>query len=122
MLFSGCAEQKTNLSIVRYIGLFDVALQYKYLYNKHSFKEKTMFTFQSVLDNAVKGAKSSLSYVQDKEVRTNLETVIDANADFANVIYQTNLTFAKLVVEKMGTSELTKPFADAAKKFVAEVK
>ena len=81
-----------------------------------------MFTFQSVLDNAVKSAKGTLSYVQDKEVRTNLETVIDANADFANVIYHTNLTFAKLVVEKMGTSELTKPFADAAKKFVAEVK
>jgi hypothetical protein len=81
-----------------------------------------MFTFQSVLDNAVKGAKSTLSYVEDKEVRTNLETVIDANADFATTIYQTNLTFAKLVVEKMGTSELTKPFADAAKKFVAEVK
>ena len=81
-----------------------------------------MFTFQSVLDNTVKGAKSTLSYVQDKEVRTNLEAVIDANADFANTIYQTNLTLAKLVVEKMGTSELTKPFADAAKKFVADIK
>jgi hypothetical protein len=81
-----------------------------------------MFTFQSVLDQTVKGAKSTLSYVQDKEVRTNLEAVIDANAGFARTIYDTNLTLAKLVIEKMGDSEYTKPFADAAKKFVAETK
>jgi len=81
-----------------------------------------MFTFQSVLDQTVKGAKSTLSYVQDKEVRTNLEAVIDANAEFATTIYQTNLELAKLVVEKMGSNEYTKSFADVAKKFVAEVK
>lgn len=81
-----------------------------------------MFTFQSTLDQIVKGAKTTLSYVQDKEVRTNLEAVIDANAEFATTIYQTNLELAKLVVEKMGSSEYTKQFADVAKKFVAEVK
>jgi len=81
-----------------------------------------MFTFQSVVDQAVKGSKSTLAYVQDKELRTHLEAVVDANADFATTIYKTNLELAKLVVEKMGSSEYTKSFADVAKKFVADIK
>lgn len=81
-----------------------------------------MFTFQTMVDTAVKGAKGSLTYVQDKDLRTQLEAVVDANADFATAVYKTNLELAKLVVEKMGTSEYTKPFADVAKKFVAETK
>lgn len=81
-----------------------------------------MFTFDTVVDTAVKGAKSSLAYVQDKDVRDTLESVIDANANFAHTMYDANLEMAKLVVEKFNTNVYTKPFAEAAKKFTAEAK
>ena len=81
-----------------------------------------MFTFDTVIDTAVKGAKSTLSHVQDKDVRKSLETVVDANAKFAQTVYDANLELAKLVVEKFSTNAYTKPFAEAAKKFTAEAK
>ena len=81
-----------------------------------------MFTFQSTLDQVVKGSKQALSYVQDKSLRSNLESVVDAQAEFATTIFNTNMDLAKLVVEQLGTSEYTKSFADVAKKAVAGVK
>lgn len=81
-----------------------------------------MFTFQTTLDQVVKGAKGSLAYVQDKDVRKNLETVVDAQAEFAKTMWNTNLEIAKLVVEQLGSNEYTKPMAEVAKKFTAEVK
>jgi hypothetical protein len=81
-----------------------------------------MFTFQSTLDQVVKGSKQALSYVQDKNLRSNLESVVDAQAEFATTIFNTNMDLAKLVVEQLGTNEYTKSFADVAKKAVAGVK
>jgi hypothetical protein len=81
-----------------------------------------MFTFQSTLDQVVKGSKQVLSYVQDKGLRSNLESVVDAQAEFATTLFNTNLDLAKMVVEQLGTSEYTKQFAEVAKKAVAEVK
>jgi hypothetical protein len=81
-----------------------------------------MFTFQSTLDQVVKGSKQALSYVQDKNLRSNLEAVVDAQAEFATTVFNTNLDLAKMVVEQLGKYEYTKPLADVAKKAVAEVK
>lgn len=81
-----------------------------------------MFTFQSTLDQVVKGSKQALSYVQDKSLRANLESVVDAQAEFATTLFNTNVDLAKLVIEQLGTNEYTKSFADVAKKAVAEVK
>jgi isopropylmalate/homocitrate/citramalate synthase len=81
-----------------------------------------MFTFQSTLDQVVKGSKQVLSYVQDKGLRSNLESVVDAQAEFATTLFHTNLDLAKMVVEQLGTNEYTKPLAEVAKKAVAEVK
>ena len=81
-----------------------------------------MFTFQSTLDQVVKGSKQALSYVQDKGLRSNLESVVDAQAEFATTLFNSGLDFAKLVVEQLNTNEYTKPLADIAKKAVAEVK
>lgn len=78
-----------------------------------------MFTFQSVLDNAVKTTKSTLSYVEDKGLRASLENVVDANANFAKTIYENTLEISKQVVEKMGANDYTKQFSELAKKFKA---
>ena len=81
-----------------------------------------MFTFQSTLDQVVKGSKTALSYVQDKGLRSSLENVVDAQAEFATTLFNTNLDLAKMVVEQLGKHEYTKPLAEVAKKAVAEVK
>ena len=80
-------------------------------------KENKMFTFQSVLDNAVKTTKGTLSYVEDKGLRSSLENVVDANANFAKTIYENTLEISKQVVEKMGANDYTKQFANFAKTF-----
>ena len=81
-----------------------------------------MFTFQNTLDHAVKGSKQVLSYVQDKDLRSSLENVVDAQAEFATTLFNTNLDLAKMVIEQLNTNEYTKPLAEVAKKAVAEVK
>ena len=81
-----------------------------------------MFTFQSTLDQAVKNSKSALSYVQDKGLRASLENVVDAQAEFATSVFNTTLDLAKMVIEHASSYEYAKPFADIAKKAVAEVK
>jgi hypothetical protein len=81
-----------------------------------------MFTFQSTLDQVVKGSKQALSYVQDKNLRSSLEDVVDAQAEFATTVFNSSLDVARQVIEKASDSVYTKPFADAAKKAMAEVK
>lgn len=81
-----------------------------------------MFAFQTALDQVVKGSKSTLTYVQDKDIRKSIENIIDINADFAKNVYETNLAIAQMVVEKLEVSELTKPWAEIAKKFQPEAK
>lgn len=81
-----------------------------------------MFTFQTALDQVVKGSKSTLTYVQDKDVRKSIENVIDMNADFAKSVFDYNIELAQLVVEKLGSNEITKPWVDFAKKFQPETK
>ena len=81
-----------------------------------------MFTFKSYLDNAVKGSKTALNYVSDKDLRSSLESIVDAQAEFAQSLFDSSLEIAKIVVEKSSESVYTKPFADVAKKAMAEVK
>ena len=81
-----------------------------------------MFTFQSTLDQVVKVSKTALSYIQDKGLRSNLESVVDAQAEFATTLFNTNLDLAKMVIEQLNANEYTKSFAEVAKKAVAEVK
>jgi hypothetical protein len=58
-----------------------------------------MFNFKSVLDQVAQASKSPLTFVEDKGVRANLETLVDANVDFVKTVYDTNLELAKQVVE-----------------------
>jgi hypothetical protein len=58
-----------------------------------------MFNFKSVLDQVVTASKTPLTFVEDKAVRANLETLVDSYADFTKTVYDTNLELAKQVVE-----------------------
>lgn len=58
-----------------------------------------MFNFKSVIDQVVSATKQPLTFVEDKAVRANLETLVDANAQFVKTVYDTNLELAKQVVE-----------------------
>ena len=70
-----------------------------------------MFNFKSVLDQAVTASKTPLTFVEDKAIRTNLETLVDSYADFTKTVYETNLELAKQVVQTTKSIDYTKFFA-----------
>jgi len=67
-----------------------------------------MFNFNSVVDQVVTASKTPLTFVEDKAVRTNLETLVDSYADFTKTVYKTNLELAKQVVESTKSVDFTK--------------
>jgi ribosomal protein S17E len=69
-----------------------------------------MFNFKSVLDQVVTASKTPLTYVEDKAIRANLETLVDSYADFTKTVYETNLELAKQVVESTTKQDFAKQF------------
>ena len=78
--------------------------------NKGKYK---MFNFKSTVDAVAKATKQPLTYVEDKAIRANLETLVEAQADFVKTVYDTNLELAKQVVETTKSYDYTKFFAVA---------
>jgi hypothetical protein len=76
-------------------------------------KENKMFNFKSVVDQVVTASKTPLTFVEDKAVRANLETLVDSYADFTKTVYETNLELAKQVVETTTKQDFTKFFSVA---------
>lgn len=74
-----------------------------------------MFNFNSVLDQVVTASKQPLTLVEDKKVRANLESLVDANAEFLKTVYETNLELAKQVVESSKGFDIAKSFAKFTK-------
>ena len=72
-----------------------------------------MFNFKSVIDQVVTATKTPLTYVEDKGIRANLETLIDSYAEFTKTVYETNLELSKQVVESSKKIDFTKAFAVA---------
>ena len=70
-----------------------------------------MFNFNSVVDQVAKASKQPLTYVEDKKIRSSLETLVDTSAEFAITVYNTNLELAKQVVENTKSVDFTKFFA-----------
>ena len=70
-----------------------------------------MFNFNSIVDQVATASKTSLTYVEDKKVRSSLETLIDTTAEFTITVYNTNLELAKQVVENTKSVDFTKFFA-----------
>jgi hypothetical protein len=67
--------------------------------------------FKSIVDQVAKATKTPLTYVEDKAIRANLETLIDSYADFTKTVYDTNLELSKQVVEATKSVDYTKFFA-----------
>jgi len=76
-----------------------------------------MFNFKSVVDQAATATKTPLTYVEDKAIRANLETLVDAYVDFTKTAYDTGLELSKQVVEATKSIDYSKYFnlAKAAK-------
>lgn len=72
-----------------------------------------MFNFTSIVDQVAKASKTPLTYVEDKKVRSSLETLIDTTAEFSITVYNTNLELAKQVVENTKSVDFTKFFTAA---------
>ena len=76
-------------------------------------KENKMFNFDEVVDTAVKASKGPLTYVEDKTIRGNLETLVDSYAKFAKTVYKTNVELAKQVSENVSKFDYAKAFSVA---------
>jgi hypothetical protein len=75
-----------------------------------------MFNFKEVVDTVAKATKTPLTYVENKDIRTNLETLVDAYVDFTKTAYDTSLEISKQVVEAAKSIDYTKYFAKATAK------
>jgi hypothetical protein len=75
-----------------------------------------MFNFKEVVDTVAKATKTPLTYVENKDIRTNLETLVDAYVDFTKTAYDTSLEISKQVVEATKSIDYTKYFAKATAK------
>jgi hypothetical protein len=69
-----------------------------------------MFNFKSVIDQVATASKTPLTYVEDKAIRANLETLVEAQVDFVKTMYDTNLELAKQVVEATTKQDFAKQF------------
>ena len=70
-----------------------------------------MFNFKSVIDQVATATKTPLTYVENKAIRANLETLVDSYAEFTKTVYDTNLELSKQVVEATKSVDYTKFFA-----------
>jgi hypothetical protein len=73
-----------------------------------------MFNFNSVVDQVATATKTPLTYVEDKAIRANLETLVDAYVDFTKTAYETNLEISKQMVEAVKSIDYSKYFAKGA--------
>jgi dihydropteroate synthase len=69
-----------------------------------------MFNFNSVVDQVAQASKTPLTYVEDKGIRANLETLVDAYADFTKTAYETGLELSKQAVEAAKNVDYSKFF------------
>ena len=72
-----------------------------------------MFNFKSVVDQVAQASKTPLTYVEDKAIRANLETLIEAQTEFVKTVYDTSLELSKQVVESAKSVDFTKAFEKA---------
>lgn len=69
-----------------------------------------MFNFTSLVDQVATASKQPLSYVEDKKIRSALETLINTTTEFTITVYETNLELAKQVVESTKSVDFIKAF------------
>ena len=67
-----------------------------------------MFNFNSVVDQVAQTSKTPLTYVEDKAIRANIETLVDTYANFTKTVYDTSLELSKQIVESTKSVDFTK--------------
>jgi hypothetical protein len=67
-----------------------------------------MFNFKSVVDQVAQASKTPLTYVEDKAIRANIETLVDTYANFTKTVYDTSLELSKQIVESTKSVDFTK--------------
>jgi methylphosphotriester-DNA--protein-cysteine methyltransferase len=72
-----------------------------------------MFNFKSVVDQVATATKTPLTYVEDKAIRANLETLVDAYVEFTKTAYDTGLELSNQVVEAAKKVDYSKLFTVA---------
>jgi hypothetical protein len=70
-----------------------------------------MFNFNSVVDQVAQATKQPLTFVEDKAIRANLETLVDAYVEFTKTAYDTGLELSKQAVEATKNIDYSKLFA-----------
>jgi len=73
-----------------------------------------MFNFKSVVDQVATATKTPLTYVENKNIRDNLETLVDAYVDFTKTAYDTGLELSKQMVEVTKSIDYSKYFVNSA--------
>jgi len=74
-----------------------------------------MFNFNSVVDQATKASKQPLMYIEDKAIRTSIETLVDTYADFTKSMFDTSIELSKQVVESTKSTDFAKSVEKAFK-------
>ena len=69
-----------------------------------------MFNFNSIVDQVAQASKQPLTFVEDKAVRSSLESLVDSYAEFTKTVYDTSLELSKQVVENAKSIDYTKFF------------
>jgi hypothetical protein len=67
----------------------------------HIIKEMTMFTVDTVVDQATKNTKTVLGYIPNEDVRASLEVLVDAQATYTKTVMNTATDLAKLTAENV---------------------
>ncbi len=69
-----------------------------------------MFTIDSVVDTVAKNSKLAIGYIPNDTVRTNFETLVDAQAAYTKTIWNAGVEMTKLAADNVVkyTTEATK--------------
>jgi hypothetical protein len=75
-----------------------------------------MFDFKNTVDTVVKASKHPLIYIENKNLRTSLESAVDTHAEFVKTMHDTNLEIVKQMTESVKGFDFFKSFADKSAK------
>lgn len=70
-----------------------------------------MFTIDALVDNTAKNAKQTFTHIPNDDVRTSLESIIDAQAAYTKAVWSTTTDLLKTAQENVVAYYTTKPVA-----------
>ena len=68
-----------------------------------------MFTVDTLVDNAAKQTKQTFTHIPNDDLRTSLETIVDAQAAYTKTIWSTTADLVKTAQENVVAYYTTKP-------------